>query len=585
MTSTRREGARAGSGAGAVAMGLLLLASTGCYQGVSGFGGQGDDQGSAGDDGSGSAGESGAEDGGEPLSCDGGAPTAAARPLRRLTPAQYQNTMRDLLGDPGFVAEYDATEPVITERAVRQLRDGAEAALGRRAEWASTVFPCDIEGASDDGCADAFIDDFAPRAFRRPLAAEEREWLRGVYLDARADLGFTDAMEVLAATVLQAPAMIYLEELGTPVDGAPETLRRLTDHELASRLSYFLLDTLPDAALREAADAGTLATDEGLRAQVERLLADPRAETRIQRLLWSWLQLDGGQLHFSLEEAQKQPELYPEYGPALQDAMRTELEAFVADVLAGDASFEQLLTSNRAYVNGPLAALYGVQGGPTGDDEWAWVELPATQRAGVLTRAAFLSVFANTAAQSPIRRGTFTLEEVLCMPLGDPPPDVDDTPIDGGEQPGDDGEPVVMTIREATEARTGETQCRGCHGLINPVGFAFEHYDAIGRWQDDEAVSGLPVDASGQLQGTDVDGPVQGAVELGQALAGSAQVRACFARRWLEEGLGGELGELDQCAEDRVIEAFTTSGDMRELVTAIVLSSSFRYVNLAGEAE
>lgn len=566
-------------------MGMLLLASTGCYQGVSGFGGQGDDQGSAGNDGSGSAGESGDESGGEALGCDGGAPTTAPRPLRRLTPAQYQTTMRDLLGDPGFVAEYDALEPVITERAVRQLRDGAELALGRRAEWSATVFPCDIEGPSDDACADAFIDDFAPRAFRRPLAAEEREWLRGVYLDARAELGFTDAMEVLAATVLQAPAMIYLEELGTPVEGAPDTLRRLTDHELASRLSYFLWDTMPDDALRQAADAGALSTDAGLRSQVDRLLADPRAQARIQRLLWSWLQLDGGQLHFSLEEADKQAELYPEYGPALQDAMRTELEAFVADVLQGDASFERLLTSNRAYVNGPLAALYGVQGGPVGEDEWAWVELPGSQRAGVLTRAAFLSVFANTAAQSPIRRGTFTLEEVLCMPLGDPPPDVDDTPIDGSEQPGDDGEPVVMTIRAATEARTGEAQCRGCHGLINPVGFAFEHYDAIGRWQDDEVVSGLPVDASGLLQGTDVDGPVEGAVELGQKLAGSAQVRACFAERWLEEALGGELGELDQCAQDRVTEAFTTSGDMRELVTAIVLSSSFRHVNLAGEAE
>jgi hypothetical protein len=584
MTSTRRGGARVGGWEGALGVGLLLFASTGCYQGVSSFA-RDDDHGSAGDAGSDAGDESGAEDGGEPAGCDGGAPMVAARPLRRLTPGQYQNTMRDLLGDPGFVAQYDATEPVITERAVRQLRDGAELALSRRAEWTAAVFPCDIEGASDDACADGFIDQLAPRAFRRPLQGEEREWLRGVYLDARAELGFTDAMEVLAATVLQAPAMIYLEELGTPVEGAPETLRRLTDHELASRLSYFLWDTMPDDALRQAADAGALTTNEGLRAQVERLLDDPRAEARIQRLLWSWLQLDGGRLHFSLEEAQKRADLYPEYGPALQEAMRTELEAFVADVLRSDAGFEQLLTSNRAYVNGPLAALYGVQGGPVGEDEWAWVELPATQRAGVLTRAAFLSVFSNTAAQSPIRRGTFTLEEVLCMPLGDPPPDVDDTPIDGGEQPGEDGEPVVMTVREATEARTAGTECRGCHSLINPVGYAFEHYDAIGRWQDDELVSGRPVDASGLLQGTDVDGPVMGARALSEALAGSAQVRACFAERWLEEALGGALGELDQCTHDRVTEAFTSRGDLRQLVVAIALSDGFRHVNLADEAE
>ncbi len=562
-------------------MGLLLLASTGCYQGVSGFAGEGGDAGTAGDAGSESADDGETEDGGVQAGCDGNAPTAAPRPLRRLTPEQYQNTMRDLLGDPGFVAEYDATEPVITERAVRQLRDGAELALGRRAEWSAPVFPCDIEGASDDACADGFIDEFAPRAFRRPLEDAEREWLRGVYLDARAELGFTDAMEVLAATVLQAPAVLYLEELGAPVEGAPETLRRLTDHELASRLSYFLWDTMPDEALRQAADAGELSTEAGLRAAVERLLADPRAEARIQRLLWRWMQLDGGLLHFSLEEAQKRTDLYPEFGPALQEAMRLELEAFVADVLRGDASFEQLLTSNRAYVNGPLAALYGVQGGPTGEDEWAWVELPPGQRAGLFTRAAFLSVFSNTAAQSPIRRGTFTLEEVLCLPLGDPPPDVDDTPIDGGEQPGS-GE--VLTVREATEARTQGTECRGCHSLINPVGFAFEHYDAIGRWQDDELVSGRPVDASGELRGTDVDGPVEGAIELSQALAGSAQVRECFAERWLEEALGGELGALDECTKDRVTEAFASRGDLRELVVAIALSDGFRHVDLAAPA-
>jgi hypothetical protein len=563
---------------------MLLLACTGCYAGLSGFSGQDGEATDGGTD-AGTEGETETDGAGEPAGCDGEAPTAAPRPLRRLTPAQYEHTMQDLLGDPAFVAEYDATEPVVTERAVRQLRDGTELALSRRALWTAPVFPCDIEGPSDDACADTFIDQFAPRAFRRPLSTEEREWLQGVYLDARAELGFTDAMEVLAATVLQAPAILYLAELGTPVEGAPETLRRLTDHELASRLSYFLWDTMPDDALREAADAGELTTDEGLQAQVERLLADPRAHARIQRLVWSWMQLDGGMLHFSLEEAQKREDLYPEYGPPLQEAMRLELEAFIADALQGDASFDHLMTSNRAYVNGPLATLYGVEGGPQGEDEWAWVELPSSQRAGLLTRAAFLTVFSNTAAQSPIRRGTFTLEEVLCFPLGDPPPDVDDTPIDGGEQPGGEGEPTVMSVREATEARTGSGDCRGCHSVINPVGFAFEHYDAIGRWQDAEVVSGLPVDASGLLQGSDVDGPVQGAVELGEKLAGSAQVRACFAERWLEEGLGGELGELDQCAQDRVTEAFTASGDMRELVTAIVLSSSFRHVNLAEEGE
>lgn len=559
----------------AQALGLgALLGVAGCYTGVREPTGHGD-----GDEADPSAGEAGDDEvDGEPLACNGEIPVVAARAMRRLTPAQYENTMRDLLGDPEFVAEYDATEPVIAQRGVRQLRDGAELALDRRDAWTAPVFPCDINGGEDEGCAEAFIDQFAPRAFRRPLQDDERQWLQGVYLDARGEVGFTDAMEVLAGTILQAPSLVYLEERGTPVEGAPEELRRLTDHELASRLSYFLWDTMPDEALRDAADAGRLHGEDELRAQVDRMLSDPRAQDRLQRLMWSWLQLDGGMLHFSLEDAAKQASLYPEYGPALQDAMRVELEAFIGDVLTGDASFEQLLTSNRAYVNTPLAQVYGVDAGPLGPDEWTWVDLPAAQRSGLLTRAAFLTVFSSTAAQSPIRRGTFTLEELLCMELGSPPPDVDDSPIDGGEQPGGEGE--VLTVREATDARTSGGQCAGCHNFINPVGYAFEHYDAIGRWQDEEVISGLPVDSRGELLGTDVDGPVADALELSRRLADSEQVRGCFATRWFEEALGGQVGELDSCAHDRILDDFSARGDLRELVTAIALSDSFRHINL-----
>ncbi|MCA9650514.1 MAG: DUF1592 domain-containing protein [Myxococcales bacterium] len=561
-----------------VALGAMLLASAGCYGGRTGLPDEGEDVPTA-DGADDDAGEDGE---GEPAACGGGLPMVAPRPMRRLTPEQYQSTMRDLLGDPGFVAEYDATEPVIAERGVRQLRDGAELALQRRDQWTAEVFPCDIEGPADDGCADAFIDAFAPRAFRRPLSADERQWLQDAYLDARGQLGFTDSMEVLAATILQAPAMIYLEEQGTPIEGAPEELRRLTDHELASRLSYFLWGSMPDDALRAVADAGELHSEAELRAQVERMLQDPRAEARLQQLMWRWMQLDGGLLHFPLEQADKQPELYPEYDPALQDAMRIELETFVSQVLADDGTLEDLLTSPRAYVNAPLAQLYGVDPGSLGPDEWTWVELPADQRAGLLTRAAFLTVFSSTAAQSPIRRGTFTLEEVLCVELGDPPPNVDDTPVDGGPQSGG-GE--VLSVREATEARTSDEQCFGCHSVINPVGFAFEHYDAIGRWQDEEVVSGLPVDASARLSGTDVDGALTGALELSQRLSGSAQVHGCFATHWLEEALGGELGQLDDCARDLVIEQFTADGSLHELIATIALSDSFRHVNLAAVEE
>jgi hypothetical protein len=184
-------------------------------------------------------------------------------------------------------------------------------------------------------------------------------------------------------------------------------------------------------------------------------------------------------------------------------------------------------------------------------------------------------VYAGPKVHAPIRRGVAVLEDVLCTDMPDPPPNANDVPPEGGD--GSDGNP--MTVREETEARTGETGCSSCHNLINPAGFAFEHYDAIGRWQDSEVVSGLPVDSSGQISTSDVDGPVADAVEMSDVLTGSMHVKSCFADYWFKQALGGELGELDECERDRVLAEFAETGDMRALVEALVLSDTFRYIN------
>jgi len=310
------------------------------------------------------------------------------------------------------------------------------------------------------------------------------------------------------------------------------------------------------------------------------MLMDARAEETVQRFFWRWLQLDGGRLHHPLEETDKDAELFPEYDAGLRRAMRTELEAFVRRVFfEGDASFEQLLADNHAYVNGALAELYGVEGGPTGADEWAWVELDPEERSGLLTRAAFLTVFASADVRSPIRRGVFVIEEVLCNALGEPPPNASDTPVTGGEVDDGSGGTVVRTVREDVEARTQGEPCSGCHRVINPVGFAFGHYDAIGRWRSEELGTGLPIDASGMLQGSDVDGEVGGAVELSRQLSRSERVRSCFARRFMTRALGHAPGELDECATEHVQRRFADTGSMWEMVLAIVESDAFRYVS------
>ncbi|MBC8072404.1 MAG: DUF1592 domain-containing protein [Deltaproteobacteria bacterium] len=552
----------------------------GCYSGL------GDNPAASGG-GDGAEDAAGSEDGGSEGG-DSGEPSGecaaqiASRPLQRLTPLQYRNTIRDLFGDAEFEASYADEETLTTQLGVRQLRTDAEQVLARRSAWTRPVFPCATAGQADDACVDGFITEFGRRALRRPVDDETRAWLRASYDAAIAEgLSFSDAMDVLLATLLQSPALVYRIETGVPVEGQAATIRKLDDHEIASRLSYFLWDTMPDDALLDAADAGELADNGGLRTQIERLLADPRSEGKLQHFVSGWLQLDGGQLHLPLEESMKDAELFPEYDAGLQTAMRDELEAFVHKVFyEQDAAFEQLFVSRDAYVNASLAALYGVTDGPADDDTWKWVQLPEAQRAGLLTRAGFLTVFAAARPQSPIRRGVVVIEEVMCQALGDPPPNASDTPVEGGEDVDEDGNPIVRSVREDVSFRTEQGSCIGCHGAINPVGFTLEHYDAIGRWQDIEVVTGQPIDSSGALIG-DVEGPVKDGIELSSKLASSEMVRACFADRWLGQALGVQGAELDPCTQAAVRESFVASGDMRELLVSIVLSDAFRYLNTA----
>lgn len=516
--------------------------------------------------------------GSEPESCDGAVVPVEVVPLRRLTAAQYQNTLRDLLGDPELTFELEEAEGPITERAVRQLRDAGELVVSRQSAWTKEVFPCDVTGEGSSECVAAFIDSFGARAFRRPLEAGEREWLTSVYDDARSDASFQEAMEVVLQVMLQAPATVYMFEGGAG-DAVAADMRALSQFEVASRLSYFVWNTMPDDALFEAAGTGKLATAEGLRAEALRLLDDPRAEHNVQRFFSGWLELDGGQLHHALEATDKDATLYPEYDAELAAAMRTETEAFVRRTFFEEGgSFEKLFTGNYAYVNGPLAAVYGVDG--VSGSEFQWVDLDTSERAGLFTRAAFLTVLSTKNVTAPIRRGVWMMERALCNELGEPPPNVDDSPVEGGEVGGE-----VRTVREDVEARTKDDECQACHGFINPMGFPFESYDAIGRFQLEEVTSGLPIDASGKIQASDVDGDVSGALELSDRLADSQQVRSCFASRWAGAAFGAEEAKIDSCSQRQIDTLFAESGDMRELLLAIIQSNAFRFINTSEESQ
>lgn len=557
--------------------GLAVSITAGCYVGLDGANSAGDPPPQAeGDDGGDDEDDDGDDDG-EPSSDDGDdgdgpqacgdGPGISSRPMRRLSSVEYRNTLRDLLGDPGLVVAYDEREDIITEQGVRALRDDAEAAWMRRDQWTTTV-PCDLQGPADEACAEAWIDQLAPRAFRRPLTDEDRQRLLELYQAEQAVSSFEDAIRTLTEAILADPELVYRLELGQPVDGDTDEIRRLDDYELASRLSYFVWDSMPDEELFDVAASGTLTESDVLAEQLHRMLEDPRAGQVMQRFAWDLLHLED-----MTQGIEKDPELFPEFDADLRDAMRTEFESLVARVFEDGGTLQDLLTTRAAYVNGPLAELYGVPA-PAGQD-WQWVELPASERAGLLTRAAFLSAYAGSRVHSPIRRGVAVLEDVLCNEFDPPPPDVDDTPPQGSG--GDD----PQTVREDVIAKTSYVECTGCHSTINSVGLTFEHYDALGRWRALELGSGLPLDSSGDLPIGDSAGPVADAVELSTLIADSNLTPRCLSNRMFAAALGTAPTLDEKCAQQTIIDAFAADGDLHGLLEHIVMSDPFRFINTA----
>jgi hypothetical protein len=535
--------------------------------------------------GSGTGGGSGAAPGNgqKPMACSSGEISASPSIMRRLSPDEYVSTARDLLATGNASPRLEApVGDIIAALEVEKLSLAASelAKLGAHHRFA----PCAIDGPADSACALGFIEAFGKLAFRRPIDESERTWLSGVYerLAARTDVTpkftFREMIDAVTEVILQSPQHVYVHELGVQDTALPAGVRRLTGHERATRLSYLMWGSMPDAELTRAADAGELDALEGLEAQAERLLDDPRARQMIRRLASTWLKLDDTPQHPSLEKLTKDKQRFPLDSPELRSAMRQETEALYERVFfQGEGSFRKLLTTTEAYVNAPLAALYGVAA-PAGPDAFGWVTLPADRRAGILTRAAFLTTTGAAEYQSPILRGVFVYRHVLCRSLPDPPADVDNTP----PAPSDAAEP--RSVRELTTIKTSDSSCGNCHNLVNPIGFALEAFDALGRWQDQELVifdgqeHRVPVDARATLAAGDLQGEVSGPVELSKRLSDSEMAHDCAVDTWFERALARKPAQTDQCLLDKLRTDFRKSGDLRRLVLAIASSDASLYI-------
>jgi hypothetical protein len=335
---------------------------------------------------------------------------------------------------------------------------------------------------------------------------------------------------------------------------------------LASRLSYFLLGTMPDDPLFEAAETGKLASAEGTAAEAARLMKDPRFAGTLASFHSQWLSLH------ELGGAEKDPKMFPDpvWNPAIKAALAEESRRFVEHVLAeGDGKLETLLAAPFSVLSDPLYAFYGLPRPPGGAGDWQRVELPKDQRAGLITQGSLLAAQAHADKTSYILRGKLVREALLCTPIPPPPPDAANV---------ESKLPATASARERAAEHRVRPECATCHELFDPIGFAFENFDAVGRWRAAES-DGKPIDTKVDLTNAGaLDGPVNGAVELARRMATANEVRDCVTRQWMRFALGRE----DAADDDNARKALATSfrdggGKVRDLLAALARSDAFRY--------
>jgi hypothetical protein len=468
------------------------------------------------------------------------APALGGR-LRLLTRAQLENTLHDLLGEvsvaetegdtiaDGF-ASVGATYARISPRGVEQHEAavlGALAPLFADPARRAGVLGCTPAGIDDQSCVRGFIAAFGRRAWRRPLTPIEIDRYTHLALTAATTLNDVNAALMHATSaLLVSPNFLYRVELGQP-DAAAGGRYRYTGWEMASRLSYLLWNTTPDGELLAAAETGKLVTAEGIRAQVARLVASPRARG-------GFADNFGGEL-VGLDLLADTPKNDARFTPTLAAAMSAEITRLFESRLDANADLLDLFDTTTFFVNAELAAVYGISG-ITGPALVRAPLPPGIPRAGLLGTAAFLTLQSKQDATSPTARGKYVRENILCEEVPDPPDNIDTTFKDppAGLQP---------TLREHLEMHRSSPVCASCHALMDPLGYAFESFDWIGAYRDKD--NGKPIDSSGALGGA----PFANAREFAALLRKLPQAQDCLLRNVFRYASGhketaGDAAEL-----------------------------------------
>lgn len=500
-------------------------------------------------------------------------PAPAGR-FARLTHTQWENAVRDLLRlddtpglsqtfpsdarTAGFLFDNHATALEIDQVLSGAYASAAESLAARVTGDAAALERLLPPDSGDEGeRARAFITGFGERAFRRPLETSEVDAFvrlfelgKDAYDDAT---GFTAGVRILIEAFLRSPFFVYRVESSTEASGATIPL---TGYELAQRLSFLFTNSIPDDALLEAARSGQLTRPADVRREAVRLLVTPGARRAIGGFHDQLLEFE------KFENINPSRRVYPDLSEGFAESVITSSRLFIEDLVVTAGNFQDLMTSNQAFVNEDLAPVYGLSGdfGP----DFVKVSLPEDERRGIFNQVGFLAANATSVNPDPIHRGVFVATRVLCLRIAAPPDGVPPLPpIENG------------TNREIVENHTQSSPvCRACHAtLINPFGFAFENYDASGAYRTTD--NGEPVDASAtaNIDGEPVE--IENSIELAEALGQSRQAHECFSSHLVEYAFGRERERVDEPLVSALTEASLAGVPILELLVRIAESPAF----------
>src|SRR5262252_257051 len=506
----------------------------------------------------------------------GPGPARPAAALRRLTHSQYNNTVHDLLGDQsapatqfppedfvsGFKNQYQSQNlsPLLVEAysaAAERLARNAFQGGDRRG-----LIPC----KSSPACRARFVREFGLKAFRRPLEIEERKRYEELF---RREADFYKGAQLAVEAMLQSPHFLFrLEETSDP---------KLKPYVTASRLSYALWDSMPDATLFESAARGALSTPQGVEATARRMLADPRARRSLDEFVSQWMRFD------RLLTAGKDRRRYPNFNREVAAAMAEETRSFISDVVWNDRDFMDVFTADYSFINADLAEIYGV---PAPAREFDRVKLPAeSERAGLLGQSLFLALTAKPDDTSPTARGLFIREQFLCQHVSEPPPGVNTNLPEITEA-------KPQTNRERMREHVTNPSCSTCHNLIDPIGFGLEKFDAIGARRNKfkllffaageegdrrakPKTLELEMDTVGYVAGIP-DSKFSSPRELGAVLARSPQCQECLVKQYFRYTSGRMETRADRPLIRQVSEDFRNSQfRFKELIISLVRSREF----------